>query len=148
MFVTNPSFELLRGILRGSLGDQQWVTVEQDIMWPWFYLQVVSDDVDDTVRNMRLVSSVQEFEDFLQSLSKSLWIEQVQVVTPHALNGAGRWLMEPLLEVSTLVDEKGVEVGHRFEVEGGRFYSTVSAARAEHCSKSTLIFSAAAHLQI
>lgn len=146
MFLTNPSFELLGGALRGAFGDQQWVTVEQDIMLPWFYLQIVSEDGDDPSRSMRLVSSVQEFDDFLKTLRTNVRIEQAQLVTPHMMNGAGRWLMEPLLEISTVVDRRGEEIGHSFEVEGGRSYTTVSAAKPEQCSKSTLIFSAASHL--
>ncbi|HCF2053689.1 hypothetical protein ACM79P_17580 [Pseudomonas aeruginosa] len=147
MFLTNPSLELLGGALRGAFGDQQWVAVEQDILWPWFYLQIVRDDGDDALRSMLLLSSMQEFEDFLKTLNDRLWIEQAHVVTPHFMNGTGRWLMEPLVEINVVVDRGGEEIGHCFEVEGGRCYTTASAAKPERCSKTTSVFSAAYHLQ-
>lgn len=94
-----------------------------------------------------LLSSVQELEDFVSTTSRKLWIEEALVVTPAALNSTGCWLMEPLLEVSEIVDRHGAMAGHSFRVKNGKSYFTVSSERPELCSPKSTVFDAAVHLQ-
>lgn len=147
MFLTNRKSEFFGGLLRGSNGDQLWSLVEQELILPWFYLQIVRAHGKASYRSMMLIPTVQELQDFVAKIGKRLWIEEALVVTPAAVNSTGHWLMEPLLKVSEVVDRNGEMAGHSIRVEGGQSYLTATSERPEFCSQSSTVFDAEVHLQ-
>ncbi|MDH0155028.1 MULTISPECIES: hypothetical protein [Stutzerimonas] len=146
MFKTNRNAELLPGLSNGPDGVQFWSFVEQEVAWPWFYLQMVEDDGKEAFRSMLMVPTLPLLEQIVEAKSDHAWIEQAQLVTPAHINKTGRWMMEPLLEVSVIRNEQGQELGYEYVVEGNRTYS-ISADRLPDGQLNThTIFSAALHL--
>jgi hypothetical protein len=119
-----------------------WSLVEQDMISPWFYLQLVEMRDDKAHRSMLLVQSTHHLENVVNAQMVNAWIEQVQVVVPAHLNKKKRWVMEPLLEVSCVFDKKSSQWGYIYIVEGGGtyFYPDHSARRDNPVGN--LIFSA------
>lgn len=146
MFKTNRNAELLPGLSNGPNGVQFWSFVEQEVAWPWFYLQVVEDDGKEAFRSMIMVPSTPLLEQIMAAKTDHAWLEQAQLVTPHHMNRMGRWMMEPLLEVSSIRNAQGQELGYLYRVEGGRTYSTSAELHLDGQLSTHTIFSAALHL--
>ncbi|HGJ7737430.1 TPA: hypothetical protein ACJXY4_005388 [Pseudomonas aeruginosa] len=146
MFKTNRNAELLPGLSNGPDGVQFWSFVEQEVAWPWFYLQMVEDDGKEAFQSMLMVPTLPLLEQIVGAKSDRAWIEQAQLVTPAHINKAGRWMMEPLLEVSAIRNEQGQELGYECVVEGGRTYSISADQLPDGQLNNHTIFSAALHL--
>jgi hypothetical protein len=147
MFKTNRKAELLPGLSRGPNGVQFWSYIEQEIAWPWFYLQIVEDNGDEAFRSMLMVPSIPLLELFIAAQTETAWFEQAQLVTPQHINNRGRWMMEPLLEVSSILDTRGNELGHLFQVEGGHTYSSSASQHPDGRLSTHVVFSASLHLR-
>lgn len=146
MFKTNRNAELLPGLSNGPDGVQFWSFVEQEVAWPWFYLQMVEDDGKEAFQSMLMVPTLPLLEQIVGAKSDHAWIEQAQLVTPAHINKTGRWMMEPLLEVSAMRNEQGQELGYECVVEGGRTYSISADQLPDGQLNTHKIFSAALHL--
>lgn len=146
MFKTNRNAELLPGLSNSPDGVQFWSFVEQEVAWPWFYLQMVEDDGKEAFRSMLMVPTLPFLEQIVAAKSDHAWIEQAQLVTPAHINKTGRWMMEPLLEVSAIRNEQGQELGYEYRVEGGRTYSISADQPPDGQLNTHTIFSAALHL--
>lgn len=146
MFKTNRNAELLPGLSNGPDGVQFWSFVEQEVAWPWFYLQMVEDDGKETFQSMLMVPTLPLLEQIVGAKSDHAWIEQAQLVTPAHINKMGRWMMEPLQEVSAILNEQGQELGYDCVVEGGRTYSISADPLPDGQLNTYTIFSAALHL--
>ena len=147
MFTTYQQAAISCGTPPRNRGTWHWSYVEQEIMWPWFYLQVVREHPGESFRSMLMISTVSELKELLDSQNEHMWLEQAQLVTPDHFNGRGRWIMEPLLEVSLERDERDGSLGHIFKVEGDLSYSTHPNSGRADLMSSQLIFSAAKHLR-
>jgi hypothetical protein len=147
VFKTNRNAELLPGLSTGPDGVQFWSFVELEMIWPWFYLQIVQDDGEEAFRNMLMVPSVPLLEQVIAAQSDHVWLERALLVTPEHMNKVDRWMMEPLLEVSSIRDARGNELGHQYRVEGDRTYSTSASQRPDSRMITHVIFSAALHLR-
>ncbi len=146
MFKTNRNAELLPGLSNDPNGVQFWSFVEQEVAWPWFYLQIVEDDGQEAFRSMLMVPSTPLFEQIMAAKTDHAWLEQAQLVTPAHMNKTGRWIMEPLLEVSAIRNEQGQMLGYLYHVEGGRTYSTSADQHLDEQRSTHTIFSAELHL--
>lgn len=146
MFKTNRNAELLPGLSNGPDGVQFWSFVEQEVAWPWFYLQMVEDDGTEAFRSMLMVPTPPLLEQIVAAKSDHAWIEQAQLATPAHINKTGRWIMESLLEVSAIRNEQGQELGYEYRVEGGRTYSISADQLPDGQLNTYTIFSAALHL--
>jgi len=147
VFKTNRNAELLPGFSKSPNGVQFWSYVEQEVSWPWFYLQIVEDDGEEAFRSMLMVPTTPLLEQVLAAQTNYVWLEQALLVTPDYMNQKGRWLMEPLLEVSSIRDERGNDLGYQYRVEGDRTYSTSEAPSLDGWPNKHLVFSAALHLR-
>ncbi|MNO76975.1 hypothetical protein D3C76_680670 [compost metagenome] len=125
---------------------QLWATVEQDIQWPWFYVQIARRDGREVVASALLLQHAHDLETIIQSQSKHAWVEQVQIVTPAHLNGHARWLMEPLKEVCLMQDDAG-EKGLLFRVENDVRYSLHPQRNLDQLLLVKVLFSADSDLQ-
>ena len=147
MFKTNRKSELFPGRSNGSDDVQFWSFIEQDAAWPWFYLQLVEEDGGELFRSMLMVPTPVQLEQVVAVKDDHAWIEQAQLVTPSHINDTERWTMEPLLEVSLILDDQGLELGYRYRVEGGREYSVSVDPFPDGQLKTHIIFSAAWHIR-
>ena len=120
MFKTNRNAELLPGLSNGPGGVQFWSFVEQEVAWPWFYLQMVEDDGKEAFQSMLMVPTLPLLEQIVGAKSDHAWIEQAQLVTPAHINKTGRWMMEPLDSIEKHETPSGV--AYVYAVEGGRSY--------------------------
>lgn len=147
MFKTDRNAELLPELSKGSSGVQFWSFVEQEVNWPWFYLQIVEDEGREAFRSMLMVPTPSLLEQILAAQTRHVWLEQAQLVTPHHVNKRGRWMMEPLQEVYSVQGPQGNDLGYRYMVEGGQMYSTSESEPADSRHTTNLVFSAALHLR-
>ena len=95
---------------------------------------------------MLMVPTLPLLEQIVGAKNDHAWIEQAQLVTPAHINKTGRWMMEPLLEVSAIRNEQGQELGYECVVEGGRTYSISADQLPDGQLNTHTIFSAALHL--
>lgn len=147
MFMTYRHAELPLGTLFGDTRVQHWQFVEQDVYWPWFYIEFTREVGDDRISSMLMIPSVPALQRLLDEQDDCSWLAQALLVTPGHLNGSQRWLMEPLVEVSVASDEKDNQLGYVYRVEGGRSYSTHPYAKDADLQTSHVIFSAGEHLR-
>jgi hypothetical protein len=80
----------------------------------------------------------------LEGLAAKAKIEDVQVITPSRLNGAGAWQMEPLAELVRISDTDEKVLGYDLRTRSGAVYSDrdhISSADVErsqiYCSTIT-----------
>ncbi|MDH1684904.1 hypothetical protein N5E30_25550, partial [Pseudomonas chengduensis] len=147
VFKTSRNAELLPGLSTAPDGVQFWSYVELEVTSPWFYLQIVEDDGKEAFRSMLMVPSVPLLEQIIAAQTDHAWLEQAYLVNPGHMNKADRWMMEPLLEVSSIRDAQGNELGHQYRVESGRTYSTSASQPLDTRMSTHVIFSAALHLR-
>lgn len=146
MFKTDRNAELLSGLSHSHNGVQFWSFIEQEVAWPWFYLQIVEDDGQEAYRSMLMVPTPPLLEQIVEAKTDNAWLEQAQLVTPAHINKAGRWMMEPLLKVTAIRNAQGQELGYVYHVEGGRAYSTSADPHLDEQLRTHTIFSAELHL--
>jgi hypothetical protein len=145
MFTTYSHAELWPGTPTGGQSARSWIFVEQEAIWPWFYIQVARDDGSELSCTMLMIATVPHFEQLLNQRSKRLWLENVQLVTPGYMNGKGEWAMGRLLELYVAVDNRSGEPGHVFQTASGQNYTTHPSDQ-KWLQRSFTIFSAAEHL--
>ena len=86
-----------------------WPYVEQEFIWPWFYLQIVRRDGREASRSILMIHHAEDLKAIIDEQSSRAWLEQVQVVTPPHINGQSHWLMEPLEAIHVIDDMSGAE---------------------------------------
>ncbi len=146
MFMTYRHAELPLGTLFGDTRVQHWQFVEQDVHWPWFYIEFIREVGDDRISSMLMIPSVPALQRLLDEQDDCSWLAQALLVTPAHLNGSQRWMMEPVEEVNVALDEDS-QLGYVFKVEGGHCYSTHPSAQRNILRTSHTIFSADKHLR-
>lgn len=99
---------------------QAWTHVSQSLHVPWFYVTVTEGSHGETLLTMLLVQEVSVLEALLAQQNGSMKVESVQLVSPGQINNSGRWLMEPLIELSRITSSEGLT--YSFVVEGGMQY--------------------------
>lgn len=147
MFITYKHAELPLGELLEDPRVQHWQFVEQDIHWPWFYMEFVRDLGDDCMSSMLMIPAVPALQQLLDEQNERSWLAQAFLVTPGHVNGSGSWMMEPLVEVNVALDEEDGQLGYVYKVEGGHCYSTHPNAQRNNLRTSRTIFSADRHLR-
>ncbi|MNF61877.1 hypothetical protein D3C84_435430 [compost metagenome] len=147
MFITYKHAELPLGELLGDPRVQHWQFVEQDVHWPWFYMEFVRDLGEDCISSMLMIPTVPALEQLLDEQNERSWLAQALLVTPGHLNGSKAWMMEPLVEVSVALDEEDNQLGYVYKVEAGHCYSTHPGGKKNNLLTSHVIFSADKHLR-
>ncbi|WJM95276.1 hypothetical protein QEP73_17040 [Pseudomonas defluvii] len=148
MFTTHRSAE----IELSHLGDLQyaearvWRYVEQELMYPWFYLQVARMGSAETDTSMLMIQHAQDIAVMVRSEAPYWRLEQIQIVTPAHMNGVGRWLMEPLQRI-TMVDSPSLGGPCEcYEVSTGNRYAIAGSGVLENATLLQVIFDAAVDL--
>lgn len=126
MFTTHRETEIvleLPGEAPPATGEQVWRYVEQELMLPWIYLQIVRQIGREENASMLMLYHAQELRQLIDNQSARLWVKQVQFVTPPYMNGQSQWVMEPLKRVSLVEDPVDKARFPVFEVASGAIYS-------------------------
>lgn len=147
MFMTYRHAELLPGGIFGDPQVQHWQFVEQEIHYPWFYVELVRDYGDEKIGSMLMIPTVPVLQRVLEELDDRSWLAQAFLVSPGHLRGEKHWLMEPLTEVSVAEDEEDNQPGYVYRVGGGASYSTHPASGRGNLRTTEVIFSAGRHLR-
>lgn len=126
MFTTYPRAEIafdLPDEPASPAGQRLWSYVEQELLMPWFYIQVVQRSGCESFASMFMMYHAHELKQFIDAQSDRVWVEQVQLVTPPHVNGQSAWLMEPLVKVAIVADP--VDGSHCliYQVASGSSYS-------------------------
>ncbi|MCJ0976000.1 hypothetical protein KXR63_15285 [Stutzerimonas chloritidismutans] len=146
MFTTYRSAEIHLDTAEGTT-TQLWSYVEQEISWPWFYLQIVRRHGRQAYRSMLMVNHAHDLKKIIDDQSNLAWAEEVQLVTPAHVNGHSRWLMEPLKEVCVVRDGPSGDPGYLYKVANGVSYSMHHRRNLEALIVTDVIFSAEMHLR-
>lgn len=142
MFRLGGVSALLGGQPHPWQGGTQWASMEQEVLWPWFYLQMVSAKPGGNLRSMLLVSSADQLENLTEVTSKDLWVEAAFLVTPSFLNNSGTWLMEPLIGVTKVYGQTEKVCAIVYRVESGAEYRVGDCVREDKNTSVVEVFSA------
>ena len=126
MFTTYPRAEITfesPDATNSHEGQRVWSFVEQELLLPWFYLQVVRRVGRENYASMLMMYHVHELKQFIDAQSNRVWVEQVQLVTPPHMNGQSIWLMEPLTMAGIVMDPRDESHFFVYQVAGGATYS-------------------------
>lgn len=126
MFTTYPRAEITfetPDATNSHEGQRVWSFVEQELLLPWFYLQVVRRAGRENYASMLMMYHVHELKQFIDAQSNRVWVEQVQLVTPPHMNGQSIWLMEPLTMAGIVMDPRDGSHFFVYQVAGGATYS-------------------------
>lgn len=126
MFTTYPSAEIT--FEEPDLTDPQaaqkvWSFVEQELLLPWFYIQVVRRSGGEDYASMVMLYHAHELKQWIDNQSNRMRVEQVQMVTPPHINGQSTWLMEPLTMAGIAEDPSDFSHFLIYQVESGSIYS-------------------------
>lgn len=130
---------------RGTDGVQFWTHVEHEVLWPWYYLQVVQDFGSEEMRTMLMLPTAAELADAVLARTEFVWLEAAYIATPDGYNESGGWKLEPLLEVVMFRSEKGFPSCVTHLVDSGKMYS-IGEPGSSHCAHFEKIFDAGIHL--
>ncbi|OOQ44578.1 hypothetical protein AO361_15840 [Pseudomonas fluorescens] len=121
---------------------QLWPYVEQILTLPWFYATVTRSQGDVVSKEMLLISDVLTLEHFQLGLSSGQ-VEDILLVSPASMNGQGRWLMEPVQEISYVPSSQLWRSHYLYVVAGGRNYTNNCdpGLEAEQSNRSRIVFS-------
>lgn len=147
MFMTYRSSEIEIGKFFGEADTQYWCLTEMSLYCCWFLVAAVQKQRKESFRRTFLITSTQELEWMLSSVSSKFWISDVQIVTPSYMNGGERWKMEPLLQARLCVDDQDDYQMLVYEVEGGEIYEDASGYDPAKFRTKQVIFSAEKHLR-
>lgn len=128
-------------------GTQIWRYVEQELMCPWFYVQVLRPGSTDTDLSMLMLPCAKDIAAMVDCETPNWCIQQVQIVTPARMNGTDRWQMEPLRRITLLESPALASVCECFEVTSGRLYTSGGPRVLEGATLLQVLFDAAVHLK-
>ncbi|AZD61033.1 hypothetical protein C4K18_3060 [Pseudomonas chlororaphis subsp. aurantiaca] len=120
MFRTTREAEILRPTFVGE-DMRLWSYVEHGLQLPWFYVRLVHHECGAQMSRMLMLSNVEMLKNALNQQTPSSWVDDIQFVSPGHFNKAGRWLMEPLVELIEVGAEQ--PKSHIFRVMGDRYYT-------------------------
>lgn len=89
-----------------SSGQRLWRLVEQELLLPWLYLQVVIKSGSECYASMLMMYHAHELRQFIDAQPSRMWVEQVQLVIPPHMSGEADWLMEPLAMAGIVEDAR------------------------------------------
>lgn len=149
MFTTYRSSEIqLPDLGDSQYGDTQiWPYIEQELMYPWFYLSVVRVGAVEQDTCMLMIQHAQDVVSLVRRETSRIRVEQVQIVTPGHMNGTDRWLMEPVKKISVLESPSLGGPCEAFEVDGGNCYALSGSGVLENATLIQVIFDAATDLE-
>lgn len=133
MFTTYPKAEITfdpPDVTESNEGPRVWSHVEQELLLPWFYLQVVRRSGRENYASMLMMYHAHELKQFIDAQSNRVWVEQVQLVTPPHMNGQSIWLMEPLTMAGIVMDPRDGSHFFVYQVASGATYSLKDDADA------------------
>ncbi|MBK4993094.1 hypothetical protein IAE39_001268 [Pseudomonas sp. S37] len=122
MFTTYRHTEMVIEGLEGHGHSQLWRCVEQELIHPWFYLQVSRKSGSQISTSMMMVHHAQELRDLIDCQSSHTWLDEVMLVTPPHTNGQAQWMMEKLEKLSVLSSRGTNDFELQYEVKGGHSY--------------------------
>lgn len=129
----------------GADGVQFWAHVEHEVLWPWYYLQVVQDLGTEKMRTMLMLPSAAELADVVLARTEHVWLEAAYIATPADVNNTGGWRLEPLVKVVIFRNEQNFPQSVRHTVDSGQVYS-LGESDSRHCVHSEKVFDAEVHL--
>lgn len=123
MFTTYRKAEMLLGDNQEGSATQLWGFVEQEVIYPWFYVQIMRQQRDDVFQSMLMLPHAQDLKRVICEQSRVQWVDQVQLLTPPHINGGSSWVMEPLEELSLLRHRDSGERDFLYRVSSGQRYT-------------------------
>ena len=144
MFKTSVQSALSSGP-RGPDGIQFWALVEHEILWPWYYVQVVQDLGTELMRTMVMVATPSDLAGVASARTETVWLEAAYIVSPGDINGTEVWKLEPLIRAVIYRNRQGTPVGATHRVISGQTYA-VGEPSCMRDGRPEKIFDARIHL--
>lgn len=123
MFIAYRTTDQFHASEPHTVTTSHWGVIEQDMLSPWFYLQVVRKHGRNAFRSMVMLPHAHDLKNFIDQQSNFFWVEQVQVVTPPSVNGRATWLMQPLAELSLIYNQSAAELDCFCTVVNGEVFT-------------------------
>lgn len=126
MFTTYPTAKITfdpPDAPASQLGQRIWSFVEQELLVPWLYLQVVHRFGRESYASMLMMYHVHELKQLIDAQSNRVWVKQMQLVIPPHMNGRSSWIMEPLSIAGIIADPRSGEHFVAYKIESGSVYS-------------------------
>ncbi|WP_455828306.1 hypothetical protein [Pseudomonas capeferrum] len=126
MFTTYPRAEIAFDLPDEPVspaGQRVWSFVEQELIMPWFYMQVVHRSGRENFASMLMMYHAHELKQFIDAQSDRVWVEEVQLVTPPHVNKQSTWLMEPLTMAGIATAPQDGSNVLVYQVASGTIYS-------------------------
>lgn len=140
MFTTYRDTEMVIEGFDDHHRSQLWWCVEQELIHPWFYLQLSHRSGSEISTSMMMVHHAHELREFVNSQSKRTWLDQVMLITPPHTNGKAQWLMERLEKIVVFSSPLRTEFELQYEVSGGEKYYLNGACNLQNFSESLTLF--------
>lgn len=135
------------------LSDQQHVGtqilryVEQELMYPWFYVQLAQQGATEMEASMLMLQHSKDLAEMVKCKTPSWRLEQVQIVTPAHMNGTGRWLIEPLDKITIHESPSLGGLCECFQVSSGNCYTIAGSGVLKNATLLRVIFDAETDLK-
>lgn len=102
-------------------GHHHWKLIEREIATPWLHatMLVVEDDVE--YASTVMPSDLRTFLAIASAQSSGARVSELQLMSPSWMNGAGRWLLEPIRQIDLASSIEDEEI-HIYVTEGGKTY--------------------------
>jgi hypothetical protein len=147
MFTTYRHAEITIDSTDELQSSQLWSYVEQELVLPWFYVQMARLVNNKPYTNMLMLYHAHELKELVDSQSSLAWLEQVHFVTPPYMNGGVHWLMEPLDTVAIIHSPSDGDPVLTFRVSTGVTYSLRSELGLAELPPFKVLFSASNDLR-
>ncbi|MCG8910328.1 hypothetical protein [Pseudomonas sp. DP-17] len=121
-----------------------WAMVERDSKTPWFYVTLRFRRDGHFVSRIYMPDTVHLLLQLVDGDTESLFVDELQIVTPAKVNKRGKWLMEPLakVELALGVDDDEIFI---YTTEDGQVYvDPPQSKRFDHAiAQRTMLYSLA-----
>jgi len=142
IFTTYRSTEITIEGLDKLQQSQMWRCVEQEVIHPWYYVQIGRWGRRSASSSMMMIHHAHELRELVDRQSNLSWLEQVHFVCPPHMNGTSSWTMEPLIKISVLTFPNSEDYDLQINVAEGHSYFLNGIGNATACTVAHILYDA------
>lgn len=121
-----------------------WAMVERDTKTPWFHVTLRFRSDGHLVSRIYMPDTVQLLMQLLEGDTDSLYVEELQIVTPTKVNQKGRWRMDPLAQIELALGSDDDEIFIYTTEDGQVYVDPPQSKRFDHAiAQRTMLYSLA-----
>ncbi len=129
MFKTHmTSYRDLQAVF-GS-GHHHWRLVQREIATPWLHATNIVVEGNVEYAQTVMPSDLQTFLSIANTKAPGARVSELQLMSPAWMNGAERWLLEPIIQID-IAESLENEVVHIYRMDEGKIYYDPSRTPTE-----------------